>query len=80
MMSSRKAVGSSQFQPTPRPILKSIRPALGPFAIALGVSICLSRQMIGAHWTSDTMTGWAIGVAFAFLLAHQFARRQLVFR
>ncbi|WP_244430599.1 hypothetical protein [Rhizobium sp. CF142] len=36
--------------------------------------------MIGAHWASDTMMGWAIGAAFTFWLAHQFARRQLVFR
>lgn len=55
-------------------------PALRPFVIALGVSICLSRQMIGAHWASDTMMGWAIGAAFAFWLAHQFARRRLVFK
>lgn len=55
-------------------------PALRPFVIALGVAICLSRQMIGAHWASDTIMGWAIGAAFTFWLAHQFARRQLVFK
>ncbi len=54
-------------------------PPLRPFVVSLGVAICLSRQMIGAHWASDTVMGWAIGAAFTFWLGHQFARRQLVF-
>ena len=54
-------------------------PALRPFVVAIGVAICLSRQMIGAHWASDTIMGWAVGAAFTLWLAHQFARRQLVF-
>lgn len=55
-------------------------PALRPFVFCLGALICLSRQMIGAHWASDTVMGWAIGAAFTLWLAHMFARRQLVFR
>ncbi|MBB3659986.1 membrane-associated phospholipid phosphatase [Rhizobium sp. BK650] len=33
----------------------------------------------GEHWASDTLMGWAIGVAFALWIAHAFARRRLVF-
>ena len=54
-------------------------PALRPFVIPLGVLICLSRQMIGAHWVSDTLMGWGLGVAFALWLAHVFAHRKLLF-
>ena len=54
-------------------------PALRPLIMPLGVLICLSRQMIGAHWASDTLMGWAVGAAFALWLAHIFARRKLLF-
>jgi undecaprenyl-diphosphatase len=50
----------------------------GPF-IAMGVMICLSRQFVGVHWPSDTLMGWAVGVAFTLFVAHHFARRRIVF-
>lgn len=54
-------------------------PRLRPLFIAIGLLICLSRQMIGAHWPSDTVMGWAVGGAFALWMAHVFTRRGLVF-
>lgn len=47
--------------------------------IPLGALICISRQFVGAHWSSDTVMGWGVGVAFTYWLAHVFARRKLMF-
>lgn len=59
--------------------LALIFPVLRPFVIPLGVLICLSRQMVGVHWASDTLMGWAVGAAFALWLAHLFAGRGMLF-
>jgi membrane-associated phospholipid phosphatase len=48
--------------------------------IAVGALICISRQLVGMHWPSDTLMGWGVGVAFTYWLAHVFARRGLLFR
>ena len=54
-------------------------PRLRSVFIPVGVLICLSRQLVGAHWPSDTLMGWAVGVSFTLWLAHTFARRRLMF-
>ncbi len=59
--------------------LALVFPRLRPVFIPVGVLICLSRQWVGAHWASDTLMGWGVGVAFALWLAHAFARRHLLF-
>jgi membrane-associated phospholipid phosphatase len=59
--------------------LALVFPRLRPLFIPVGVLICLSRQWVGAHWASDTLMGWGVGVAFALWLAHAFARRRLLF-
>lgn len=48
--------------------------------IAVGLGICLSRPMLGAHWASDTIFGWTVGVAVTLIIAHRFARKGAVFR
>ncbi len=59
--------------------LALVFPRLRPVFIPVGVLICLSRQWVGAHWASDTLMGWGVGVAFSLWLAHAFARRRLLF-
>lgn len=59
--------------------LALVFPRLRSLFIPIGVLICLSRQLVGAHWPSDTLMGWAVGVAFTLWLAHVFARRRLMF-
>ncbi|WP_246703281.1 MULTISPECIES: phosphatase PAP2 family protein [unclassified Rhizobium] len=59
--------------------LALVFPRLRPVFMPVGVLICLSRQWVGAHWASDTLMGWGVGVAFALWLAHAFARRRLLF-
>lgn len=59
--------------------LALVFPRLRPVFMPAGVLICLSRQWVGAHWASDTLMGWGVGVAFTLWLAHAFARRQLLF-
>lgn len=48
--------------------------------IAIGALICISRQLVGMHWPSDTLMGWGVGIGFTYWLAHVFARRGLLFR
>jgi len=59
--------------------LALVFPRLRPIFMPVGVLICLSRQWVGAHWASDTLMGWGVGVAFTLWLAHAFARRHLLF-
>ena len=59
--------------------LALVFPRLRPVFMPAGVLICLSRQWVGAHWASDTLMGWGVGVAFALWLAHKFACRRLLF-
>ncbi|MBL8574129.1 MAG: phosphatase PAP2 family protein [Hyphomicrobiaceae bacterium] len=46
----------------------------------LGALIALSRPMLGAHWASDAVAGWTVGMAVSLLVAHLFAARGLTFR
>lgn len=48
--------------------------------VSLGVLICVSRQLVGVHWPSDTVMGWGVGAAVTLLVAHGLARRGMVFR
>jgi len=59
--------------------LALVFPRLRPVFMPAGVLICLSRQWVGAHWASDTLMGWGVGIAFTLWLAHAFASRQLLF-
>jgi membrane-associated phospholipid phosphatase len=54
-------------------------PRLRGILIPIGVLVCMTRLFLGAHWTSDALMGWAVGVAFALWLAHHLAGRGLVF-
>lgn len=56
-----------------------ICPRLRALFICVGVLICLSRQMVGMHWMSDTLMGWAVGSACTYAIAHLFARQHLLF-
>lgn len=60
--------------------LALVFPRLRALFVTAGVLICVSRQLVGMHWMSDTLTGWAVGAAFTYWLAHAFARRGLMFR
>jgi undecaprenyl-diphosphatase len=51
------------------------RPALVA-AVLLSLLIGISRVMLGVHWPSDVIGGWAFGV-FWVLLAYRPARRLL---
>jgi membrane-associated phospholipid phosphatase len=59
--------------------LALVFPRLRPVFMPVGVLICLSRQWVGAHWASDTLMGWGVGVAFSLWLAHIFAARRRLF-
>lgn len=59
--------------------LALVFPRLRSLFIPVGVLICVSRQLVGAHWPSDTLMGWAVGIAFTLWLAHVFARRRMMF-
>ena len=59
--------------------LALVFPRLRSLFIPVGVLITLSRQLVGAHWPSDTMMGWAVGVAFTLWMGHVFARRRMMF-
>lgn len=53
------------------------RPAVG-FAILLAALIGISRPMLGVHWPSDVVAGWAFGLAWVLLwmwLAKRAVRR-----
>jgi membrane-associated phospholipid phosphatase len=54
-------------------------PRLRGIVIPLGALVCMTRMFLGAHWTSDALMGWAVGVAFALWFAHHLAGRGLVF-
>ena len=60
--------------------LALVFPRLRALFVTAGVLICVSRQLVGMHWMSDTLMGWAVGAAFTYWLAHVFARRGLMFR
>ena len=60
--------------------LALVFPRLRAVFVSAGILICVSRQLVGMHWMSDTLMGWAVGAAFTYWLAHTFARRGLMFR
>ncbi len=59
--------------------LALVFPRLRAVFVSAGVLICVSRQLVGMHWMSDTLMGWAVGAALTYWLAHIFARRGLMF-
>jgi undecaprenyl-diphosphatase len=48
---------------------KRERVIVGTIAIAFTVLVGLSRPVLGAHWPTDVLAGWAEGAGVAFLLA-----------
>lgn len=60
--------------------LALLMPPLRSMFICLGILICISRQLVGMHWMSDTVMGWGVGAALTYWLAHRFARKGRLFR
>lgn len=54
-------------------------PAYRVPGIALCALVAYSRVVIGAHYPSDIIAGFALGALLAWLIARAFARRRLVF-
>jgi undecaprenyl-diphosphatase len=54
------------------------RIAIWSAAVVLGVAVGLSRLVLGVHWLSDVLAGWALGIAWLTLclLAREAARRR----
>ena len=52
------------------------------WSIALGVTACIAstRVFVGAHYPSDTVAGFGLGLAFAILSGLVFARLGFIFR
>jgi len=53
-------------------------PRLRGLLVLLGAAVCLARVLVGAHWPSDVMAGWALGaaaVAGVSRLMERFARK-----
>lgn len=48
--------------------------------LAFGMWVAASRIIVGAHYPSDAVAGFAYGASFAWLLALWFANRRLLFR
>ncbi|HEX6375966.1 MAG TPA: phosphatase PAP2 family protein [Allosphingosinicella sp.] len=47
------------------------RPAVA-LALAIAFVTGLSRLVLGVHWPSDVVGGWALGAAWTLLLVHRF--------
>ncbi len=57
-----------------------IFPRLKWIWLAFGMWVAASRIVVGAHYPSDAVAGFAYGASFAWLLALWFANRRLLFR
>ena len=50
------------------------------FFILTGLAIAVSRPVLGVHFPSDVVAGFAFGASFAWIYARQFARKRLLFK
>ncbi len=50
------------------------------FFILAGLTIAISRPVLGVHFPSDVVAGFAFGAAFVWIYARQFARKRLLFK
>jgi undecaprenyl-diphosphatase len=46
----------------------------------IGALVCASRVLLGAHWVSDVVAGWTVGMAVTLALSAAAARRGFAFR
>ncbi len=61
-------------------VLAIIWPCARVPVIIAGAWIAATRFLIGAHYFSDTVAGFALGLAFAYFLRDRLARRTWLFR
>ncbi|MGV3549141.1 phosphatase PAP2 family protein [Rhizobium sp.] len=59
--------------------LALLYPPLRWYFLAFGFVLALTRVFVSAHYPSDVLAGYGLGVWFAFLMAVLFARHGIVF-
>jgi undecaprenyl-diphosphatase len=59
--------------------LMLLAPRYRIFFLVAGIWIAVSRPVLGVHFPSDILAGFALGSAFTYVYARSFARKRLLF-